>query len=450
VDSIRDMNEFKHTISLSNDILNKDYLTQLKSMSLAAISNTTNSTSIQLIKLKNIPEVCCPSILETMIPVLAALHHLDVTIGYILQVTPTQITAYLAIKSVTHIDTALNLLESALNIKCSNLLIEVISEKEKQQLLNKELFNAEKVSSLSSVVINPAFDNPSPKSVFTELKALYKCMANEEYILFFLASPIQKKQVRDSIYQLENLFTLLHSFKETTFTYNFNTSATCTNNISHSDSKSFSHTVADSETITIAKELDCKKWNTLIFNDDVNECIDYVISTQNIKDNATKNICATCHTLTDAEQTTLGHSTSDGEANVKGNSTTYCFKGENKTAIELLKKADFVLNKLYSVQNLPQFNLGIYFLAPSSYTTLRAAFTYLDLFEKDKECLQDSSVTTWDSHETTFDRLLYYLSELSHPSFFKSRSDIAFTPTAFIDNHSLAHLMCMPTLPPLI
>ncbi|MDF2614987.1 MAG: hypothetical protein K0S71_2773 [Clostridia bacterium] len=445
MDYLRDIKEFKHALSLSEEILNKEYLRQLKMMSLSPTADVADTSSIQLIRLKNIPESCCSYIIERMIPVLAALHHLGTAIGYILRVTPAKVTAYLAIQSIKDIYTSLKLIENALDIKDSNLFIEVIDTNKKNDLLSN-LFNQDKITSLSSVIINPTFRSNTNKGIFSELQELHKLMGSEEYILFFLATPAEKEQIKDSIYQLENLCTLLDSFKITTFTYNHNTSDTCTNNASKSDSQNLSHTTSESETLTTSKELDCKNLNTLITNYDVDDSLDFCFNTQTIKATDTKNICASTHSTTDADQTTRSHSKSEGQTNAKGNSMTYSFTGINKTSSELLKKTDFTLNQFYDLQSIPQFNFGIYFLSPHTYTTLRATFTYLDLLKRNKENVCDSCITTWDTHDAHFNRLFHCLSKLSHPSFIKARSERFITPTSWIDHQSLAHLMCIPTL----
>ncbi|WP_069998027.1 hypothetical protein [Cellulosilyticum sp. I15G10I2] len=445
MDYIRDIGEFNSALTLSQDLLNREYLKQLKSMPILSISDMNDKCAIRLIKLNNISETYSDNLLDRVMPALNALHHLKVSIGYIVQITPTRVNTYLAIKSAYDINTALKIIQNTLSAKHSDMLIKVLDEKFSCKILNQSLFDITKLTSLSSVTLNTDTFSTLTDLTSSKLKSLLCAMYNETFTILFLAIPTEQTHINDRIYQLENLFTLLDSFKETTFTYNKTFTDSCTNNKSDTKYKSALHTDTKTDKKETLKRCTLRSLDSLILNMKVDDNFNYIINSQPSKEEELKNICTTSDTQTDTVHNTFTDLTSNSETTSKANNSTYSFKGENKTAMALLKKADACLTKLYNLQHLPTFNLGIYFSSPHAYTTLRATFTYLDLLKNNKSCFQDYYVNTWDKEESSFSAILSYLPRLSHPSFIRGRNRVPLSPTAFLDHQSLAKLICIPT-----
>lgn len=445
MDYIRDISDFKHALSLSENILNKEYLKELKTLPLLPPSDTSAVYHISLFKLKNLSSQHASLMLEHIAPVLGVLHHIGASVGYLLQISSKRITVYFAVKTqATDALTAQNLIQNTL---CQNelaLFVELSDTLNSKNFLSEKLFNSNKISALSSLVFNETPNTMLLSSAASAIKSLISAMAGEEYRILFLADPVNPAQIKHTIYQLEDLFTLLDAIKQTAFTYNKNKSSNCTKTINESDAMMQTNALADSKTTTFSKEYDCKNFNTFITNYDVNEKLDYAVNVQRIQNNERHDTSSFSHTETNTEQNTESCSKSNSDANTSGSSTTYSFSGENKTAKELLKQTDRLLNMLYASKNLPQFNLGIYFFAPHRHTVLRAVFTFLDLASMNED-IQEKTILSWQKNDASFQMLLNYLSQLNHPRFTKSRNSSFLTPTSFITLKNLAHLICMPT-----
>ncbi len=446
MDYIRDISEFNYALTLSEDLLSRDYLKHLKSMPLSSINDIKNKYSVRLIKMYPISKSCSSHLIERVIPTLNALHHLKVSIGYILQITPCHVNAYLAVKSSYDIDTVIKLIQSALEPIRFDVIMKILDENLSNKLLNQSLFTPFKVSSLSSVTLSVDTYHNIVKTNTSKLKEFMHHMSGETFTILFLAHAADQAQISNRITQLEGLFTLLDSFKETNFTYHKTSSDSCTNTTSDTKFKSLLHTDSLTNTKNIAKKLSTRTLDSLIVNLKINDSLNYILNTQPSKEKEFKDIWTTCDAQTDTKQNTFTDVKSNSETSTKGNNATFSFKGENKAAIELLKKTDASLTKLYGLQHLPTFNLGVYFASPHAHTTLRATFTYLELLANSEKCLHEHYVNTWDKDESTFNTLLSHLCMLSHPSFIKGRKQASFTPTTFVDYQSLAHLICAPTV----
>lgn len=451
VDHIRDIGEFQYAMNLSRDLLNREYLTQLKALPLMSASHPIGHppSTIRLIKLEYLSQTYSGHLINRVTPLLGALNHLGAALGYILNVSSNVLTTYLAVKS-SSMDTLLQLIQNTLNNKDSHVAITILAEEESQKLLDNQLFNTDSTSSLSSVIINPSQYTNQPTSLTSStLSRLLEDMAGEDYTILFLANSADKKHIADRIYQLENLFSLLDTFKETTFTHNKALSESNSNTLTRCDTQSDTCAVGELDTKTHSEEIDCKTFNTLIVNFDVNETLDYAINTQVFKNNEIHDTYTHTHSLTNTNQNSLSKTTTDCDTHTKGNTSTFYFKGENKTAIELLKKTEELLTVLYHSRYLPQFNLGVYFIAPYAHTTLRATFTYLELLASSSKKSQENHVHTWSKDDASFNPLLTQLSCLDHPHFIKPYDRTTFSPTELINSKTLSELICIPPLNPL-
>jgi hypothetical protein len=291
--------------------------------------------------------------------------------------------------------------------------------------------------------------NPHTSLTAPALSHLLEAMIGEDYTILFLANSADKKCIAERIYQLENLFSLLDTFKETTFTHNKALSESNSSTLTSCDTQSDSCATGELDTHTHSEEIDCKTFNTLIVNFDVNETLDYAINTQVFKNNEIHDTYTHTHSVTNTNQNSLSKTATNCDTNTKGNTSTFYFKGENKTAIELLKKTEAILTPLYHSRYLPQFNLGVYFMAPYAHTTLRATFTYLELLANTSKYPLENHVHTWTKEDSAFDSLLTHLSCLDHPTFIKSYDRTTFSPTELINSKTLTELICIPPLTPL-
>lgn len=441
MEHIRDINAFNDAISLYDELINRNDLRKIKNIPLLPMHDIAQDSEMRLIKILSISEACSNQLVRRLVPLLGALHHLNAALGYILQVKMTKVNIYLAIKCPGALNTAVSLIQKIFTVKYPDLFVKVLSTKESLRLINQSLFCSEMLGSISSIITSPLICNDFSSSAASRLKQLLLCTENENYTLLFLADYTKHQSIKNKIYQLENLYTLLDSFKETTFTYHRTLSDSCTNNSSITKTSSF--TSADTKTAsnTTVKGCSSKVSNSLILNAKVDDQFNYIINAQPSKENEAKNNCTASDSATGTKQKNITDLKGDSETTSKGNNTTFCFKGENKTASKLLKTLDLTLNDLYKIENGPVFSFGVYILSPYLSSTLHAAYTYLDIMHHNKEYRTENYITTWDKDNNDFTKILSYLSQLGHPHFSMPRHHAPFTPTHFIDSHHLSHMI---------
>lgn len=441
MDYIRDINAFNNALSLSEDLLNKFYLKQLHTLPLIARDKQLNLSDIRLIKLYDTSSTYL-NILEKLIPSLKVLHYLNGCIAYIVQRTHLRMDIYLAIKSTSDMDTIIALLQNT--CQKSHFMIKELDLVKSQQILTQSIFSLSKIESITSLTLNPHILNHEQTDYSQLFKTLLKYMYPEHFTLLFLAQTAHPNRINDTISELESLSNLLDSFKETSFTYHKTLSDSCTDTLSDTQFKSLSHTDNQKQSKDIIKRTTNRTLDSMLANIKINDNLNYIINNQPSKETECKDVCSTFDNVTDNDTHTFTDVKTNTQTSSKGNNSTYSFSGINKTAQEKIKQTNTLLSELYSLQYESTFDLGIYFLAPHAYTTLRAAFTYFELCKKVNPTLKQHYIHTWNQNENKFHTILSYLTHLTHPQFIKQRYEATITPSAWINSQSLAKMISSP------
>ena len=438
MDLIRDAAQFNDILSLSEEVLSRNDLAKLKSLNLISSSERSGSTSTQLIQL-NPPSK--KSIENQFAPILGALHHLETSLAYIIRITPQKTECYLAFRAPNHSSAVFELVKTMGICDFKKTSGEIASSHASTSIIYENLINPKQFASLTSVTINPISCSIISPSHYEKFTALIKTLKEQECTLLFLANPSEKKIFDAMIYQLEHLFTLFDTFKETTFTYHHTHSDSFTNNKTQSKATTLTEAKTQTKTQTFSIENDCKNTDSLFINYKVNDKLSYVINNQPFKASEKTDVQTNTCSETNTSQDALTDSSTDGKTNSKGHNNTFCFKGENKTAETFLKKIKTQLSILYQSEYKPQFQFNLYLLSSQLPANLLMAFKILDLLVYSKEERFQSYVTTWTKEDEIFEGLITYLSNLQHPSFQKPRSKTFVSPASFMDVDHLSHLI---------
>lgn len=385
--------------------------------------------------------------LDRVIPIFTVLHHLKTSVAYVIQVKPPRVNIYLALKNDDTLPISLKVIEKALGAENTSFSFKILDANLSSHLLRESLLSSSKNSSLSALTLNLETCNTFAETNSSKLSTLFQYMEKEAFTLLFLADFAEPSALQETIYQFENLFTLLDSFRETTFTYHKTFSENCSHTLSDTKFQSMLHTASETDKKDVFKGHHMKNIDSLILNIKVDDTFNYIINSQPATEKECKEILSHSDSQTTTKQNHLTDATSKNDSTSKGHNSTYNFKGENKTAIELLKRVDALLSSLYAIQHLPSFNFGIYVLSEHAHTTLLAACTYLELLRNAKHSQQENYMTTWYKEEKNFNPIMASLQGLSHPLFIKGHNRSFCTPTTWIEAKCLAQLLVSPQLP---
>ena len=165
------------------------------------------------------------------------------------------------------------------------------------------------------------------------------------------------------------------------------------------------------------------------------------------------------YTHTETETTTVSDAHTDqfsetnGETSTIGTSKNFTMTIQNKHILEVQKRIDKQLERIELCESSGLWSAGAYFL---SYDTDRAtaeicATIYRSIMQGEQSGIENSAINTWyNNKETqdTFDKLLDYVSSLSHPAFkYQNKNlgaEIAVLPTSLLSSKEVAIMIGLP------
>ena len=165
------------------------------------------------------------------------------------------------------------------------------------------------------------------------------------------------------------------------------------------------------------------------------------------------------YTHTETETTTVSDAHTDqfsetnGETSTIGTSKNFTMTIQNKHILEVQKRIDKQLERIEQCESSGLWSAGAYFL---SYDTDRAtaeigATIYRSIMQGEQSGIENSAINTWyNNKETqdTFDKLLGYVSSLSHPTFKYQNNnlgaEIAVLPTSLLSSKEVAIMIGLP------
>lgn len=165
------------------------------------------------------------------------------------------------------------------------------------------------------------------------------------------------------------------------------------------------------------------------------------------------------YTHTETETTTVSDAHTDqfsetnGETSTIGTSKNFTMTIQNKHILEVQKRIDKQLERIEQCESSGLWSAGAYFL---SYDTDRAtaeigATIYRSIMQGEQSGIENSAINTWyNNKETqdTFDKLLDYVSSLSHPTFkYQNKNlgaEIAVLPTSLLSSKEVAIMIGLP------
>lgn len=459
MEEVRDIEELDEAIELCKRYLHKNYLQDITKLEAITTNNTPNK--IRILKLKKFVYNEKENNIEKLTSILTAINNIHSTFAYIISSTKKEVSIYLAIKTDNETSIGKDMLYNGLKGNFPGIEIENIYNDEMEYLINDEIFSSNKKCISSSVVI-PKQKNDKLDVDIQGIEKFIDSTIGQEYTAIFLAKSLNFEQIENIKNELENIYTLISPFKETSFTFGENESDNVSKTISEGITKGISNTITN--TIGTSQSTSKTKGASMggglgnsigtSINAGINAGLDLGIKSIGICLGVGKSVVNSLSvngsvnmskTKTESEsqstsdsmstQDSKNDTTSDTKGYTTGETRTYTFKSENKSRVQLLEKIDNTLKRIQESEDVGMFSFGTYFLAPTKDIAIRLASTYTGLVKGDKSGLETNHINTWD--EDNSDIIKNEIKKLEHP-LFKDNIEIEVTPTTLITSRELS------------
>jgi hypothetical protein len=484
-----------NAMQLVDDIVLKNYLTQLSAMDIVPIPDDLNTDEVILFKINKMVYEKDEYATDKFISVVSAMTYTHSSVYLIVDGHKNSTDFYLGIKcedeqrgsssvAETFKSAILGQFPGAEFTDYSH--IEAGAKFSKQ---DKLLHRITEAASVSSCVGVPSYKNSKGEYTNTNfvqgIEKFALAMQGKEYTAVILASNIPNVEIANIRQGYEQVYTELSAMATQQLAYSTNESLanamsrtkgysdtlnqSYTQGISDAEGASSTHTEGTSSTATHTEGTSrsnefgriVKSWGPLGF---VATNIGNLLGFEEIQKSESTSIAegtntsdayTTSHTHTTNESHTEGTSHSenfsetDGTTSTIGRGKQFTMTIQNKRIVEVQKRIDKQLERLELCESTGLWSAGAYFM---SYDTDRAtaeiaATIFRSIMQGEQSGVESSAINTWYPETTNeYKSLVRYIGALSHPIFqYQNAGTIApLQPTSLLSSKEVAMLLGLP------
>ncbi|WP_262174229.1 ATP-binding protein [Saccharococcus sp. Marseille-Q5394] len=487
----RKQEELQRAYVLSNEFVEKNYLSELAECNVATLPkeiqafNTQNN--VRLFKVNKLVYDKNESNLDKLVTVFNTIGNIDSSLIFLIDSDGDHTDLYVGIRT-SAADQLANPAKEALeksfagNFPGSDIRSLRNSEIENviERVFTSDLSSTEKV--ISSVSGIPSLKVEDKSKFVQGIEKLIDAMKGEKFSAVFVADSVSFQQISTIRRGYEKLYSQLVPFQTSELSFGANDSQTVTEGIT----KGFTHTVNESLTDTQNYTQGQSDTVTTGTNSSTSRSPGMGLTTgaavagmalmtvnpiaaigvavvggtvggligNKTKGESNSEAASTNSSTTTGTSSTKGNSEStsttenESEAWTTGQSRNLQMKFENKSVTNLLEKIDEQLIRLKSSEDFGMWNCATYFLSENPQTSRVAASTYKAIMRGENSSVEHSFINTWD-HQNKRNLLEVgnYLKKLHHPliEYKTNESGLPFvSPGSLVNGKELAIQFGLP------
>lgn len=401
-----DCSNLQQALCTANQLLFKPHLNRLSNCSSLSSNDKLDPKCFKLIEITSF--TCSSSDLSSFAYTLSALHRLQTTLYYILDVSPTTITPYIGLRSLHNPCIALDLIIAGLMKLDPTLQYEYIEY--------TDFIDLSTLCSVSSATFTPSL--PDSITCSTPLLSTFvQSMKGASYTLILIANPITLECYRQEQITLLGLHTDLFPFTD----INHNIQHHKHNNCTHTTN--CNHTCLDTHTLTKSKGNSCSTTVSQNTTDSFStffkpsDSANFTKSNNEACNNSRSETCNDNCSDTQTNQCTNSKGTTHTETCITIDINQENFRTRDEEVVRLLETITTALARYTATLYLPIFNFNTYFTSCNSATSLLAATTYMGLLTASSPANAPRFINYWDDCNNCFIPLIEQLKQLKTPSF---------------------------------
>lgn len=484
--------KFKDALQVVDDIVLKNYITQLKDLEIIPLSREQVETNIpENVRFFKINEMVYEKdeySTHKFASVFNALATTNCAVFIIIDSNGEKTDFYMGIRSLDSERTT-----NSLKDTLKNSMIGQFPGIKTQDYLQDDMYEvlekikASSISAVSSVANSKSEANNDNKTFIQGLEKLALSMQGERYTAIIIANGTNRDQLIEIRKNYEKIYTQLSPFANSQMNYSSNSTINLSKSLTNSVTKGTSYTKNESSTVStsdsksesssksVSKQSTGSKVTKGLasaagivgsalapFAGGISLAVGGVISGGlglvgiGIEKTETNgNTIGTTHTqsnsTTNGESFGKNESINEGSTDTKGiangTSQSITLTVQDKSIINTLERIDTQLKRLKEFESLGMWECAAYFLSDTPYGAEIAASTYKALMRGENSGVEVSAINSWskvDGDKTNM--IKEYVTNFMHPVFTYNTSfgNIEVTPSALVSGNELALHMGLP------
>lgn len=462
---VRDKQELTNALSAAQNIITKDYLSQLENYEIVEPPKELLDIDIKeharIFKINKIVYNKNENMIEKFITVINTVFYSGASIVTIIKSNGIDVDYYMGVVNKNRnrdIGTQESTFSSAFTGNFAGSDIEIIKNNIFQNIKSEifeDKFNSQCISSVSGVGSLRKKDETDINKYVQGIENMVDSLSGQTYTVIVVADPVSNEQVAAIRQGYEQLYSELSPFAKTEF--NFNDSDTL------SFTKSTAKGITDTISTSIAYVQNHSKTSGWSSSKSIGKskskspaaAIGVVgagligTKTDSVNSTASKTLSfnessGISNTIGESTSNSQQNSDSTGETHTRGRSLQ--ISSENRTVKTLLKKIDDHIERLKVCENYGTFNCAAYVISSNIETNTIVASSYNALMRGDESSMQVSYINIWDGSNLSDNRKLKeYISRFTHPMFcIYDFKNTVVTPASVVSGQELAIHLGLP------
>lgn len=490
---VRDKEELSNALLVAQNIITKDYLSQLKNYEIVEPSKELIDIDIKeyvrIFKINKIVYNKDENMIEKLITVINAVFSSSASIVTIIKSRGIGADYYIGVvnkNSNQDVVTQGSTFNGVFTGNFAGSKIEMMRNSSFEDIKNEifaDEFNSQCITSISGISSLRKKDENDIKNYVQGIENMVDSLRGQSYTVIVVADPISYEQVATISEGYEQLYSQLSPFAKTDLTFNDSDTLSLT----HSTTKGFTDTINTSVAYTQNHSETCG-WST---SDSIGtskskspaaaigailggaaviaatgglaapavavgvaagsatgaglfgtktETVNSTLS----KNGSTNDSAGISNTKGESKSNSQQESDSTGETKTRGRSLQ--ISSENRTVKALLQKIDGHIERLKMCENYGTFNCAAYVISSNIETNTIVASSYNALMRGEESSMQASHINTWDQSKISDNkRLKEYISRFTHPIFYNADYQSAIiTPASIVNGQELAIHLGLP------
>lgn len=495
----RDIELLNASLEKTGYLLRHDYLNDLENFKIANIEDEIKTVKIEeksrFIEITKLVYNKDESFLEKLTTIVNSIYYCGASIACILTSDSKSNHFYIGVidKDISsdRITSFVKTLEGGLfgNFPGSELKIlknsQVVSKDKNRKGLTDTIAESKVISAISTIP-SAREDKIDINKFIQGIEKLTDSLNGKKYCILTISDTIDKQLSGYVEYSLEQLYTQLSAFNESSYAINNNTSITNSKTLTDS----FTHTVGVNSSVSQA-HTNTTGWSksktkgqakttskgmlkgmaaglvvagvaTLATGGAAAAFAPQIIAGGGAIGAAllgtdTKNSGTTVteqnsesDTVTEVEgkqkSDSYGKSLAEGISSLVGEGRTLTFNVKNRQIKAILDDIDIQLKRIKECENYGAFSTCTYIMTDSMDTNMQVASTFKALLSGEKSNIQTSKVNVWSESysKASVDAIKQFLLKFSHPKFIVEKFGDLVTPASLISGRELALQLCFP------
>lgn len=427
-DLVLSNNSVENLLTISKDVMDKNYLHRLTEFELASIVHEPLEDATQRIRLVRIDKIVYEKeerILEKLINIFNAVGTTKGNICLLIHSDGHEVEFYIGTK--TDDFSASSVKDGLLKSMKGNLPGTRTTQVRNSEYheMTRRIFDRENSSSLTVSCVTGV---PSLKDLRNEhdvrgLERLINAMHGEEFSAIFLAQAISPEQILEMRQGYEEMHTAISGFRKATYSSGRNESQGLSKGKSEGTAVSFNKSIAKTQAHTSNHAFGAA-----------------VVVSYSHTDSKTKG-----ESETNSASVSESTSQSSSQTISRGESISVQFEVGNKQVDEVLKKVDKHLDRLHVASDIGLWNFAAYFVTKDEQTARIVAANYQSLVRGEDSSIEGSAISVWPSNHPDARNIMGSLERLEHP-LFKSPDvyQLNLSSGALINTKELALALTLP------